>query len=769
MDAREIRGVATRQAGGAARPAPGGRAAARSRLEHLQALLAALVASRDAGEVLGALARHAASALRAEAVLVAVRRRDGGPPEVWAEGLEGEAARLAGATILDEAPAPAIAGLLEHAVCAAEVTSGERRYGGLLAFSRPGFGEGDEELLSAYGRLAATMLDAAAALEMAEARQQTAEVLGSFAAELIRLGDTTSIAEATARAAREIVASDRAAVFRHDEEDDSLRPVAYLGYPPGMAEALAQLVLTAEDVPELVALFRSDEVRIYDEESAGPFLHAMMRRLGIGRFAAAAIASESRLFGVLICAWEAGNDPSGLSEPARRLSGLADQAAGAWEKALLLEQVHHHASIDTLTGLANRRVFTEMLARLLGTDGGPPLAVLFCDLDRFKQVNDLLGHAAGDELLAAVGRRLGHCVRSDDLVARLGGDEFTVLLTDVGGEWSPEVFAARVSEAMTEPVVVEGSEVVVHLSIGATVAVPGHSSVKEVLRRADAAMYVAKARGGDRLLTFEEHMLAERSERIELEAALAAAAADPAQFVVLYQPQVELASGEVIGAEALVRWQHPDRGLLTPDRFLQVAEETGLVVPIDLHVLAVALAQVAAWQASGAGLRVAVNFSARTLAASSLVARVEAELASAGVPGELLEIELTESTAVSDPDALGEVIVALGRLGVSVAIDDVGTGYSSLALLHKLPAGRLKIDRSFVRRITEDDAGRSVVEAVLLLADRLGQSVVAEGIETAEQAGLLASLGCDIGQGYLFARPGPAAELSRLLTEVAPA
>jgi diguanylate cyclase (GGDEF)-like protein len=644
-----------------------------------------------------------------------------------------------------------------------EVRSPERAYGKLVAFSNADFVEGEQRLLDAYARLAATALDATAALEVAAARRRTAEVLGAFAARLIRTEDTVAIAAATVEAAQEIISSDRSLILGHCEEDGSLRTVDHRGYPDNLVAALDALVVTVEDTPELAKVLSEPEVpRVYDRSSADEYVTAMMSFFGVSAITVVALRTNERLYGVLIGSWDEGHHAPDVEELARLLSGIADQAAGAWEKALLIEQVHKQASIDTLTGCANRRVFTEMLATLLARAAGPPLAVLFCDLDQFKGVNDVLGHAGGDELLIAVGRRLQQCVRSDDLVARLGGDEFTILLTEVGDDWSPEIFAAKVRETMTEPVEIEGSQVVVHLSIGAIVAQPGQATVKDVLRCADAAMYVAKARGGDRLLSFEADMLLQRSKRLELEASLARAAADPDQFVVLYQPQVNIASGQVVGAEALVRWQHPTLGLLAPDKFLGVAEETGLVVPIDLHVLRCALAEAAEWRRAGLGLRVAVNFSARTLASPELVKKLAAELTAAEVPGDLLEIELTESTAVADPEALSRILLEIRQLGVSVAIDDVGTGYSSLALLHKLPAQRIKIDRSFVQRITEDSASRSVVEAVLLLADRLGQSVVAEGIETTEQALELKALGCELGQGYLFAKPGEPLQLLAL-------
>ncbi|MGO9197635.1 MAG: EAL domain-containing protein [Acidimicrobiales bacterium] len=735
-----------------------------AQLEDLQDAVADLLGTRDVDEVIAKVTEHAGSAVAAQQLLLAVRLDDGSPIEVRAEGFGAELALQLGTDLLETGKLPEPRGTEDGAhVLVAEVCSSHRAYGKLVAFSNAPFVETEQQLLDAYARLAATTLDATVSLHVAAARQQTAEVLGAFAAQLIRVQDTEGIAAATVEAIQEIVSSDRSVVYRYLDESGSLATFAVSGFEPAMEEDIQALVISVEDTPELSKLISSpDTSRVYDRSTADDFLQIVMDKFGVDCFAAVPIRTSGRLYGVLSASWTTDHRPHNLEDLGARLGAIADQAAGAWEKASLLEQVHRHASIDSLTGLANRRVFTEMLARLLGQQGGPSVAVLFCDLDRFKGVNDALGHDAGDDLLVEVGRRLHHCVRSDDLVARLGGDEFTVLLTDIGDDWRPEAFETKIREAMIEPVDVGGVQVVVHLSVGAIVATPGQSSVRDILRRADAAMYVAKARGGDRLLSFEDDMLLERSERFDLEASLAVAAADLDQFLVLYQPQVDMTTGKVVGAEALVRWQHPTEGLLAPDRFLALAEETGLIVPIDLHVLRTALTTLVAWRAGGLDLRVAVNFSARTLTSPQLVPTVREALEVAGVAGGLLEIELTESTAVSDPEAMSRILVSLRDLGVSVAIDDVGTGYSSLALLHKLPAQRIKIDRSFVERITEDEASRSVVEAVLLLADRLGQSVIAEGVETTEQAVQLRALGCILGQGYLFARPTAASEVREI-------
>jgi diguanylate cyclase (GGDEF)-like protein len=737
----------------------------RAQLSELQQTLLELMETRDLDQVLRRVTDRAGLAVASQRLLFAALPWPDAPPRVYSDGFdEAEAERLAGDALAGREPIFEIAGARAE-VIVADVRSPERDYGKIVAFSAAPFIAEEEELLAAYAKLAAATLDTVFALDTARDRQRSAEILGAFSRQLIEVRDLNELVHVTVSAVRAVGNADTAILLGHDEENGILRSLGHDGYSADLAAVLDDLVVRPEDTPMLEQILSvPEEPRFFHRADTDPYIRAMFEFFDIEVSALMAVRSEHRVFGIIGACWQPGspNTPEMDRELFGRLGSIADQAAGAWEKTLLLEQVRHQASIDSLTGLANRRVFTELLAELLGHDHGSQLAVLFCDLDRFKGVNDALGHAAGDELLVAVGRRLSHCVRSDDLVARLGGDEFTVLLTEVDGPQTLHAFAAKVRGEMADPFELEGSQLVVHLSIGAVITRPGELSVKDVLRRADTAMYTAKARGGDRLLLFEEHMLLVRSERVELEASLAEAANHLDQFAVLYQPQVALDSNRIVGAEALVRWDHPLRGRLTPDRFLALAEDTGFVVPMDLHVLRTALTDAAAWRAEGLAIQIAVNFSASTLTSPDLVTLVKRELELADVPGTLLEIELTESAAVTDAADLGDKLLQLCDLGISIAIDDVGTGYSSLALLHRLPAQRIKIDRSFVTKITEDPVSRSVVEAVLLLADRLGQGVIAEGIETPEQADALLRLGCRLGQGYLYSRPVEPAELARL-------
>lgn len=740
---------------------------ARIQLDELETTLAELIQATATEELLRQLTHRAGSAVAAQRLLLAVRMRDEEPMSVHAEGIALEEAERV-APLLVAGQDVSVAGAGQYCL-RSEVRSSQRRYGTIAAFSTGPFGGNEQSLLDAYARLAATTLDTRLAIEVANERRHVAEVLNSFARRLIAVENVAQLSEATVEAASRITSVDTAILLEHDEESGTMATLSHRGYREESRPVLDRLVVRPQDTPELAKFLERPGAHVYDGSCKDHYVSSMMAFFGLQAVALVPVRSNRRVFGMLIAGWVEGKPAPRVSEElVARFTGIADQAAGAWSKALLHEQVHRQATTDPLTGLANRRAFTETLAERLSRLEGPRMAVLFCDLDRFKGVNDIFGHAAGDDLLQMVGQRLQECVRSDDLVARLGGDEFTVLLTDIDGGWSPSAFTDKVRNAMSEPIEIEGAQVAVRLSIGAVIAVPGESTVRDVLRKADAAMYCAKSSGGDRLLMFEDSMLFERSERVDLEAALSQAVSEPEQFQVLYQPQVSLETRRVVAAEALVRWNHPTKGLLTPDRFLRVAEETGLIVAIDLHVLRTACRQAVFWRSIGLELKVAVNFSPRTLTSPGVVTAVRSALDESGLPGSLLEVELTEGSAASDMESLSGTLLALSDLGISVAIDDVGTGLWSLALLYRLPAQRIKIDRSFVNQVPEDEASRSVVEAVMLLARRLGQSVVAEGIETIEQKRELQALGCGLGQGYLFSRPVTPEQIVALARRVQP-
>jgi diguanylate cyclase (GGDEF)-like protein/PAS domain S-box-containing protein len=423
------------------------------------------------------------------------------------------------------------------------------------------------------------------------------------------------------------------------------------------------------------------------------------------------------------------------------------------------------ALYDPLTGLPNRALFGDRLRHVLARRGrDSATAVYFLDLDRFKRINDSLGHGAGDEVLREVAERLSAVVRPEDTVARFGGDEFTVLCESVGGVLEAVSIADRLQRPLRQPLRAGGAELRLSASIGvALVEADDNGDGQHLIEDADAAMYRAKERGGARTELFDSAMRdnAVRAMRIEQELQRAL---EQGELRLYYQPSVDLATGQVVGAEALVRWEHPQRGLIVPDRFLGVAEETGLIVPLGMWVMGEACRHLAEWQSrpETAHLHLSVNLSARELTHPDVVSSVLGCVRESGVDPHSLTIEVTESTAMADGDTGFRALRDLNSEGIRVAIDDFGTGYSSLEQLRRMPVDIVKVDRSFVSGMSADSTDREIVAAVVGMGRALKLSVVAEGIETPEQAEALRELGCDIGQGFLYAKPLPADEMVEL-------
>ena len=418
--------------------------------------------------------------------------------------------------------------------------------------------------------------------------------------------------------------------------------------------------------------------------------------------------------------------------------------------------------LDPLTGLADRTLFLEQLARALER-GGPGLAVFCIDLDRFKLINDSLGHEAGDRLLVEVARRLRETLRAADTVARLGDDEFMVLCEECPDAATARVVAQRLNDALSAPVVLDGRTVYTSGSIG--VLLPGElpAGAEEVMRDADAAMHAAKRRGKGRSAVFDAGMRGHAMERLELEADLRRAL-ETDELVPYFQPIVDTQSGEIRAFEALVRWQHPARGVVPPNEFLPICEETGLIVPLGRRLLRDALAQIQRWREwFGTDLHLSFNLSVAELDQPDLLEAVGAALAGAGAEPATLCLEITEHALMTDASHCLDNLDALDALGVELALDDFGTGYSSLAYLRKLPITILKIDRAFMTGDVLEPADAAVIEAVIGLARALGLRPVAEGVETDAQWAELKRLGCEFAQGYFFSRPLPASEVGALL------
>jgi diguanylate cyclase (GGDEF)-like protein len=424
------------------------------------------------------------------------------------------------------------------------------------------------------------------------------------------------------------------------------------------------------------------------------------------------------------------------------------------------ERIQTLAYQDPVTGLSNRTLFFDHLRRALARArrGEESVAVLFLDLDRFKAVNDTWGHGVGDQVLRAAGRRLLAELRDEDCLARFGGDEFAVLVPGIRHNGEVAALCRRLLAAASRPLTVSGHEIFTAVSIGASLF-PAHGDDPELLvKRADIAMYEAKAQGRDRFEFYDAVLGArvqERSVESDLRRALKAG-----EFVLFYQPVVDLASGRTAGVEALLRWDHPQRGIVGPEVFLPVAEASGLVDRLDAFALRAAADQAVAWRAQGLPVPVAINMSAGQLHRFGMVHQVQEVLAATGLPAASLSIEITETAAMRDAGATQVVLNSLRDLGVGLAMDDFGTGYSSLSHLQSFPIDQLKIDVSFVRGLGRDPQSATITSAVIGLAHGLGLLVVGEGIETEQQMMMLRGFGCDRGQGYLFGRPVRAEEIS---------
>jgi diguanylate cyclase (GGDEF)-like protein/PAS domain S-box-containing protein len=434
------------------------------------------------------------------------------------------------------------------------------------------------------------------------------------------------------------------------------------------------------------------------------------------------------------------------------------------------ERVQYVATHDGLTGLPNRAMFSELLHHALESAKrhGTQVAVLFIDLDRFKIINDSLGHDAGDELLREISARLRQCLRASDVVARLGGDEFVVLLQDISAQSQAAKVARNIGSATYRPVVIEGQECRVTASIGICMHPMDGQDGRSVLKHADMAMYLAKEEGKNNFQFYTPSIQAQNAGRLALEANLRRAL-ELDELALHYQAKVNLRTGAITGVEALLRWQNPELGTVAPANFIPVAEETGMILPIGKWVLRTACTQNVAWQKLGLPhVRVCVNLSLRQLEDPYLVPEIEAVLRETGMAPDLLELEVTESMIMQDTDRSVRVLRAIKALGVRLAIDDFGTGYSSLAHLKRFPIDTLKLDRSFIREIVRDAEDRAIAQAIITMGKTLNLTIVGEGVETLEQQTFLCQQACDEMQGFYFSTPVEAADFAALLEKHTP-
>ena len=534
-------------------------------------------------------------------------------------------------------------------------------------------------------------------------------------------------------------------------------------------EAIARvgrLALARLPMPELLAEAEACVTDVLGASESVVLLAEQLDAAGQGDIAVP--VAGRREHGVIAVRWREGGDCG----PGERtfLQSVANTLAAAIERDEDEQEMRRRALHDPLTGLPNRTLVVDRLAQALDRDARRhgTTAVILLDVDHFKVVNDSLGHDAGDQLLLAIAPRLVAAVRPGDTVGRLGGDEFVVLCEDVPDRDTAARVAGRLVDAFAEPFMLEGEVHHLSASVGIARTGEGGATPGELLRNADAAMYRAKERGRDRFELFDEELRERTVDRLRLERELREAV--PAgQLALDWQPIVALDDGSVVGLEALVRWHHPQRGIVPPGRFVPIAEDAGLITEIGNWVLRTACREGAAWRSGGRALSLHVNLSPRQVADPRLPQVVEEALAGAGLDPAMLVLEITETSLMEAGPAPLEVLTQLTELGVRLVLDDFGTGWSSLSRLRHFPIDGLKVDRSFVAELDGDDrAGGLIVAGVVEMARALALTSVAEGIETPAQADLLRRLGCRYGQGFLFARPMPASAVEALLAGARP-
>jgi diguanylate cyclase (GGDEF)-like protein len=432
------------------------------------------------------------------------------------------------------------------------------------------------------------------------------------------------------------------------------------------------------------------------------------------------------------------------------------------------ETINFQAYHDLLTNLPNRALLRDRLSLAItqAKREEEMLAVMFLDLDRFKNINDSLGHVIGDELLQQVSTRLKSCIREGDTLARFGGDEFTLLLPKiVRGNEDVSKIAEKINEVLKEPFMIDNNELYVSASIGISIFPRDGTNMDSLIKHADIAMYHVKDTGKNNYRFYSTDMTTPYFQNLSLETGIRKAL-DNNEFHLMYQPQINIKTGEIVGVEALLRWNHPEHGPITPAEFIPFAEETGMIVEIGHWVLRNACAELKRWRDAGLPeIRMSINMSARQLAEKTVVKRIASLLKDYGLPGHCLEIEITENTIMSDMDSVIHKLKELSKRGIYIAIDDFGTGYSSLSYLHKLPIQTLKIDRAFIKEVNMKHAGNSIINTIVAMAKGLNLNVIAEGVETQQQLDYLQEIDCSEAQGFLFGKPLTADVIAQLLIQ----
>jgi diguanylate cyclase (GGDEF)-like protein/PAS domain S-box-containing protein len=588
-------------------------------------------------------------------------------------------------------------------------------------------------------------------------RQEAIAIYGQYALETRDADKLIANAAAICTSGLDVTHS---AVYRSGSgagTGEPMQMIAGVGWAPGTQVTVASDSTTGRALVAGAPVVFGAEASM-PPASAAPHLLAE----GVCSGVEVVVPTSDGAFGVLAAY---SKEPGRFSrDDASFLTAIATSLGTAIGRRRSEERLAYVAQFDSLTGLPNRTLFRDRLGQAMSRAerSGSPLALMLLDLDRFKEINDTLGHRAGDRLLQAVAERLTGVLRNIDTVARLGGDEFTVILEDAQGVDDVARVAEKVVGALARPFPLDGQEYYLTVSAGITLYPTHPGDIETLIMNADVAMYDAKEKGKNNFQFYRAEMNAEKQERLGLERQLRRAVARGELFMH-YQPQVDLRTNRVVGAEALLRWRHPELGVIEPSRFIPIAEQSNLILQIGKWVLQTACAQNLAWQRAGmAPIRVAVNVSARQFR-PELLDTVASTLAETGLSPDCLELEITEGLLIEDPVAASEVLGQLKAMGVHVAIDDFGLGYSSLSYLKHFPLDSLKIDRGFVRDLSIDPDDAAIARAIIALAHSLDLKVVAEGVETTQQLAFLRDHDCDLVQGFLYGAPVTADALAQLI------
>jgi len=721
-------------------------------LSSLQRTVTELVSGEGHRLVLPKIVRAAARAVLAPVHILSIELEPTESTDLFWRGTDEATARHYVASLDEEA-----ASRRPH-VLVREVTSARARYGRLIVFRHPGqaFNHGEQAILETYASLAAAALDSATALDEARREAAVNRTLFDLSASLVEPGTVEEVAQRLADAVPSVIGCDRAIVIIRQGSAAAAATVAMSGYTPADAARVKEAI---GDSPR-IARERGERTLVWhdphDTESPsastssaiGSALSVSLPMYAgdqhIGTIAADVIDRPSRL-----------QDLPDLEE---RLQGLAGYAAVGLRNAQLHQELRHQSQHDALTGLPNRTLILDRIDRMLVRDrrNNSGAGLLFVDLDSFKQVNDTYGHQVGDELLKAVAARFVEAVRETDTVGRLGGDEFVVLSEGLTMVEGPVLVAQRLLDVLSEPFRLWIGEQCHTTKISASigVAVGQRLDASELLRDGDIALYEAKAAGKNRFVVFQPEMQVAVRDHHALETELRNAV-EADQFFLVYQPIFELETMDVVGVEALLRWRHPERGVVGPTEFISTLEESSLIGEVGRFVLMEACRQTRRWRDAGHLISVSVNVSGRTLQDERLVDDVRSALRSSRLEPSALIIEITETSVMADTDKALAQFDKLRALGIRLAIDDFGTGYSSLSYLSRFAVDSIKIDRSFVSEMTKSAAAEALVHTLVHLGQLLHVHTVAEGIEDADQLSMLKAQGCDSGQGFLFARPLP--------------